>query len=68
LVEKVSLSLHNVNYYYRLIALSYREQSPLAIKLIEETCDRQNIARHQLTIHSDRGSSMTSQPVVFPLN
>ena len=42
-----------------------RETAELAKKLIEDTCGKQNIVDGQLTIHADRGSSMTSQPVAF---
>ncbi len=37
----------------------------LAQALIAETCARQGIQPDQLTIHADRGSSMTSKPVAF---
>ena len=37
----------------------------LASALITETCARQGIEPGQLTIHADRGSSMTSKPVAF---
>ena len=43
------------------------ESAELAQELIAQTCRRQNIARNQLTIHADRGSSMTSKPVAFLL-
>ena len=46
---------------------AYRETAVLAERLIAETCRRQGIARDQLTIHADRGSSMTSKPVAFLL-
>lgn len=39
------------------------ESATLAEKLIGETCERQGIARGQLTIHADRGSSMRSKLV-----
>src|SRR5579885_3323030 len=39
----------------------------LAKRLIGETGRKQNIAPHQLTLHADRGSSMTSQPVALLL-
>ena len=42
-----------------------RETAELAKRLIEDTCDKQRIAPDQLTIHADRGSSMTSKPVAF---
>lgn len=44
-----------------------RESAELAKRLISETCGKQGIAGGQLTIHADRGSSMTSQPVAFLL-
>lgn len=39
------------------------ERSALAKDLIETSCTRQNILKEQLTIHSDRGASMTSLTV-----
>lgn len=42
-----------------------KESAALAQKLIDETCDRQNIEPGQLTIHADRGTSMTSKPVAL---
>lgn len=47
--------------------IARRESSALATKLIEETCQKQGIKKSQLTIHADRGSSMTSKPVAFLL-
>jgi putative transposase len=47
--------------------LAARESAVLAEKLIAATCAKQGIARGQLTIHADRGSSMTSKPVAFLL-
>ena len=44
-----------------------RESAGLADVLIRQTCARQAIGRDQLTIHADRGSSMTSKPVAFLL-
>jgi putative transposase len=44
-----------------------RESAALAEKLIAGTCAKQRIGRGQLTIHADRGSSMTSKPVAFLL-
>ena len=43
--------------------LAQRESGPLAQRLIRETCVKENIAEGQLTIHADRGTSMTSQTV-----
>ncbi len=43
------------------------ESAELAKQLIAETCTKQNIQRDELTIHADRGSSMTSKAVAFLL-
>jgi putative transposase len=43
------------------------ESAVLAEKLIAATCDKQGISRGQLSIHADRGSSMTSKPVALLL-
>jgi len=47
--------------------VAHRETAVLAEKLIRETCARQGIVPGQLTIHADRGSSMTSKPVALLL-
>jgi putative transposase len=47
--------------------LAPRESAELAKRLIQETCRRFEIADNQLTIHADRGSSMTSKSVAFLL-
>jgi putative transposase len=47
--------------------VAHRESATLAKKLIAESCRRQRIEPGQLTIHADRGSSMTSKPVAFLL-
>ncbi|HZE14376.1 MAG TPA: IS3 family transposase [Mycobacterium sp.] len=44
-----------------------RESAALAEVLIRQTCAKQDIGRGRLTIHADRGSSMTSKPVAFLL-
>ena len=44
-----------------------RESAALAEKLIAATCAKQGITRGQLSIHADRGSSMTSKPVALLL-
>ena len=44
------------------------ESAALAKQLIEETCLRQGISQAQLTIHSDRGPSMTSKTVALLLS
>jgi putative transposase len=47
--------------------IAERESATLAEELIAETCARQGIQPDQLTIHADRGSSMTSKSVAFLL-
>jgi putative transposase len=47
--------------------IAHRESARLAQKLIAETCARQGIAPGTLTLHADRGSSMTSKPVALLL-
>jgi putative transposase len=47
--------------------IAERESAALAEELIAETCARQGIQPDQLTIHADRGSSMTSKSVAFLL-
>lgn len=47
--------------------LGYRESAELAKKLIEQTIERQAIEAGSLTVHADRGASMTSKPVAFLL-
>lgn len=44
-----------------------RESAALAERLIAASCKRQGILRDQLTLHADRGSSMTSKPVALML-
>ena len=44
-----------------------RESAALAKKLIGETCAKQGIEPGQLTVHADRGSSMTSKAVALLL-
>jgi len=43
------------------------ESAALAEALIADTCAKQGIGPDQLTVHADRGSSMTSKPVAFLL-
>jgi putative transposase len=47
--------------------VAQRESAELAKRLIAETCRKQNIVADQLTIHADRGTSMTSKPVALLL-
>ncbi len=44
-----------------------RESAVLAERLLAETVAKQQIPRDQLTVHADRGSSMTSKPVALLL-
>lgn len=47
--------------------LVYRESAAIAQELIAQTCRKQAVVSGSLTIHADRGSSMTSKPVAFLL-
>jgi putative transposase len=47
--------------------VQYRESATLAEALIGQAAGQQSIARDQLTVHADRGSSMRSKPVAFLL-
>ena len=47
--------------------VAYQEQASLAERLIAEAAAQQGIAAGQLTLHADRGSSMTSKPVALLL-
>jgi len=47
--------------------IAERESATLAKELIAETCVRQGVQPGKLTIHADRGSSMTSKPVALLL-
>ena len=44
-----------------------RESAELAKRLIDHTARKQHVPPGQLTIHADRGSSMTSKPVAYLL-
>jgi putative transposase len=44
-----------------------RESAALAERLIETTCERQDIAPGQLTLHADRGSSMRAKDLALLL-
>jgi putative transposase len=48
-------------------AVAPRETAALAETLIAECLRVEGIGRHQLTIHADRGTSMTSKPVALLL-
>lgn len=47
--------------------IAERESAALAEELIAQTCARQGIQRGQLTLHADRGGSMTSKPLALLL-
>jgi putative transposase len=47
--------------------VAHRESAALAERLLADTCAKQGIARDTLTVHADRGSSMTSRPVALLL-
>jgi putative transposase len=47
--------------------VAHRESNALAKNLIQQTCINQNIQPGQLTIHADRGPSMTSKTVAHLL-
>jgi putative transposase len=47
--------------------VAHREHADLAERLIAETIAKQQVRPGQLTLHADRGSSMTSKPVAFLL-
>jgi putative transposase len=47
--------------------VQHRESGRVANELIAQVCEQQKIVRDQLTVHADRGSSMTSKPVAFLL-
>ena len=48
--------------------VAHRESAALASKLIEQSCRRQGITPGALTLHADRGPSMTSKPVALLLS
>jgi putative transposase len=47
--------------------VAYRESATLAERLIRESLSRQNIEPGKLTLHADRGPSMSCKPVAFLL-
>jgi putative transposase len=47
--------------------VQHRESADLAQALIAQATEQQKITRDQLTVHADRGSSMTSKPVAMLL-
>jgi putative transposase len=47
--------------------VAHRESANLASRLIDDSCSKQKIERGQLTLHADRGTSMTSKTVALLL-
>ena len=47
--------------------VAHRESAALAERLLAATCAKQAITPGQLTVHADRGTSMTSKPVALLL-
>ena len=47
--------------------VAMRENAELAKRLIQDSCSQQRILPGQLTLHADRGTSMSSKPVAFLL-
>ena len=47
--------------------VAHREDARLAERLIDDTCAKEGIERGELTVHADRGSSMTSKAVAMLL-
>lgn len=47
--------------------IQHRESARIAEQLIAQAIEQQGILPGQLTVHADRGSSMTSKPVAFLL-
>ena len=47
--------------------VQHRESTTVAEQLLAQAVTQQEVVRDQLTIHADRGSSMTSKPVAFLL-
>jgi len=47
--------------------VAHAEQAALAERLLAATCAKQQILPGTLSVHADRGSSMTSKPVAFLL-
>jgi len=47
--------------------VQHRENALVAKDLLAQVCEQQHITPDQLTVHADRGSSMTSKPVAFLL-
>jgi transposase InsO family protein len=64
---KTRLQLAHLPYVKTFDLIVYRETAGLAKQLIEHSCEKQQISPGQLTIHADRGSSMTSKSLALLL-
>jgi putative transposase len=68
-VRGVSFALYVVlDLFSRFVVawtVARRELASIAEAFLRTTCERHGVHPGQLTIHSDRGSQMTAQPVVF---
>ena len=60
-VAKPKRRRFTAEYRLRILEEADRENSALAGRLIEETCNKQGVQPEMLTLHSDRGSPMTSK-------
>jgi putative transposase len=67
LAELVEIILDVFSRYVVGWMVAPRESAELARKLIEETCEKQNIEPGQVGLHADRGSAMRSKPVALLL-
>ncbi len=67
MTEGVSQILDIFSRYVVGWMVAHRESAALAEVLIRRTCAKQGIGTGQLTIHADRGPSMTSKLVAFLL-
>jgi putative transposase len=47
--------------------VQHRESASVAEQLVAQALEQQRVGRDQLTVHADRGSSMTSKPVAMLL-
>ena len=63
---EIYVNLDIYSHYGIVCMLATRDESAvLAEKLVADTAARQGISRGQLTLHTDRGSSMTSNTIAF---
>jgi putative transposase len=67
LAELVEIILDVFSRYVVGWMVAPRESAELARKLIEETCEKQNIEPGQVGLHADRGSAMRSKLVALLL-